>query len=114
MRGFLVFVVMCVAVAGCARKTPPPSPDPNATSYYQRELENQLGITRAKQLAQACKQAPPPSIGMTEKQALSSCWGKPDHAAESITAGGTQAVWSYPEGYVYLSNGFVTKIIVSR
>ncbi len=69
----------------------------------QKDIEDQLGITRARQRQETCTKLPAPSIGMSEAQVLSSCWGKPDHAAESITARGKQALWSYPEGYVYSS-----------
>jgi hypothetical protein len=103
-------VAICLAVAGCARAPPPP----DYTQMFQKDLEDQLGITRAKQRQELCSRLPAPAIGMKSDQVRSSCWGQPDHAAESVTAQGKQAVWSYPEGYVYLSDGVVTKIITSR
>lgn len=105
----LISAMTCVAISGCVR--PPPSMPP---ADYQKDIEDQLGITRARQRAEACTKIPPPSIGMTEAKVLSSCWGNPDNNAQSVTASGKQAIWSYPEGYVYLTNGIVTKIVTAR
>lgn len=104
--------IACTAVLGCARPAPPV---PTATAAdYQKDLEDQLGITRARQRAEACRVGYAPAIGMTEAKVVASCWGAADHAAESVTAQGKQAVWSYPEGYVYFANGVVTQIVTSR
>lgn len=108
MRMLLV-VALCVPTLGCAKKTPPLPP-----ADYKKNIEDQLGITRARQRAEACRTRYAPAIGMTEAKVVASCWGAADHAAESVTAQGKKAVWSYPEGYVYLTNGIVTKIITSR
>lgn len=105
-------VITCTTFLGCARPAPP-TPVANAADY-QKDLEDQLGITRARQRAEACRAGYVPAIGMTEARVAASCWGTADHAAESVTAQGKQAVWSYPEGYVYLTNGIVKRIVTSR
>lgn len=105
-------IAACLAAAGCA--SAPPDYRGPSTAEYQKDIEDQLGITRARQRQERCSKLPAPAIAMTSAQVLSSCWGQPDHAAESITAQGKQAVWSYPEGYVYLTNGAVTKIVIAR
>jgi len=108
-----ILLAVCLAVGACAG--PPPSqPDPALVNMYKKDIEDQLGITRARQRQQACSAGYTPAIGMTEAKVLASCWGRPDHLSEEITAAGKMAVWAYPEGYVYLSGGLVTKIIVSR
>jgi hypothetical protein len=105
--------MLCIVLAGCAQSAPQPPPPIEQNPYYQ-DMRRQLGIDRAEQRQELCTRLPKPGIGMTIAQVISSCWGKPDHAAESITAQGKQEVWSYPEGYVYLSDGVVTKIVTSR
>ena len=104
-------IALCLVASGCA--SPPPYQGPTAADY-QKDMEDQLGITRARQRQEACSRLPMPKIGMTADQVLSSCWGKPDHAAEETTARGKMSVWGYPEGYVYLTDGTVTKIVTSR
>jgi hypothetical protein len=81
--------------------------------YYQ-DLRRQLGIDRAERLQELCKKLPTPAIGMKAAQVSASCWGQPEHVAESVTAQGKLAVWGYPEGYVYLTDGVVTRIVTSR
>lgn len=107
----LVAAVLCTALTGCSTAPPPPVA---TAADYQRDLEDQMGITRARQRAEACRSGNLPAIGMTEAKVLASCWGTADHAAQSVTAQGKQAVWSYPEGYIYLTNGVVTRIVTSR
>jgi hypothetical protein len=104
-------IAACLVVSGCTSS--PPYRGPSAADY-QKNIEDQLGITRARQRQELCSKLPSPAVAMTSAQVLSSCWGQPDHSAESITAQGKQAVWSYPEGYVYLSDGIVIKIVTSR
>jgi hypothetical protein len=105
--------VLCLLFAGCAQALPPP-PTPIEQNPYYQDIRRQLGIERAEQRQEVCTRLPKPAIGMMSAQVISSCWGKPDHAAESITAQGRQEVWSYPERYLYLSDGVVTKIVTSR
>src|ERR1700736_2163154 len=93
-----VFVsTISLVLAGCAASPPAPSVPIEQNPYYQ-DLRRQLGIERAEQRQELCTKLPKPSIGMIGTQVLSSCWGKPDHVAESITAQGKQAIWAYPEG----------------
>jgi len=105
-----------VVISGCVQPVPPETDADRErrTADYKQALEDQLGITRARQRAEVCAKLPAPSIGMTEAKVLASCWGRPDHSAQSVTASGKDAVWAYPEGYVYLTNGVVTKIVTSR
>jgi hypothetical protein len=107
----LLLIVLCLFSTGCSSR--PPYQGLTAADY-QKDMEDQLGITRARQRQEACSRLPMPKIGMTANQVLSSCWGNPDHAAEETTAQGKVSVWGYPEGYVYLSDGTVTKIVTSR
>lgn len=104
--------IACTAVLGCARPAPPP-PVASAADY-RKDIEDQLGITRARQRAEACRTGYIPAIGMSEAKVLASCWGAADHATESVSAHGKQAIWSYPEGSLFLTNGVVTRILTSR
>lgn len=55
------------------------------------------------------------SIGMTSKQVLASCWGKPQRVNRTITAGMDHEQWVYPGyNYVYVRNGIVTSIQTSN
>jgi hypothetical protein len=105
-------IAVCLVATGCS-SAPPVDRGPSA-NVYQKDIEDQLGITRARQRQEACSRLPLPAIGMSAAQVVASCWGKPDHAAEETTARGKTAVWGYPEGYVYLADGTVTKIVTSR
>ena len=80
---------------------------------YSQDLRRQLGFYRAERLQELCKKLPTPAIGMKAAQVSASCWGQPDNIAESVTAQGKLAVWGYPEGYVYLTDGVVTRIVTS-
>jgi len=114
MRDLRILIVAACIATGACTSDPPRTPDPAQVARYQKDIEDQLGTTRARQRQEACTKGSPPSIGMTEAKVLSSCWGNPDHFSESVTAEGKQAVWSYPEGYVYFSTGVVTRIVTSR
>jgi hypothetical protein len=81
---------------------------------YSQDLRRQLGFYRAERLQELCKKLPTPAIGMKTAQVSASCWGQPDNIAESVTAQGKVAVWGYPEGYVHLTDGVVTRIVTSR
>lgn len=51
------------------------------------------------------------AVGMTAKQVLASCWGRPEHVNRTTTAHGTHEQWVYhTSNYVYLDNGIVTAI----
>ena len=100
-------------LAGCA-SPPPPPPVPIEQNPYYQDLRRQLGIERAEQRQELCAKTPKPSIRMTSAQVFSSCWGKPDHAANPYGTRETRSMELYTEGYVYLSDGVVIKIITSR
>jgi len=106
-----LIIAACLAVAGCA-SAPPPVPISENT-YYQ-DMRHQLGIDRAEQRQAQCAKVTAPTIGMNTTQVLASCWGNPDHAAESTSAQGKTAIWAYPEGTLFLTNGIVTRIVTSR
>jgi hypothetical protein len=105
-------IAISLLATGCA-SAPPVDRGPSAAAY-QKDIEDQLGITRARQRQEVCSKLPAPTVGMSAAQVVSSCWGKPDHAAEETTARGKTSVWTYPEGYVYLADGTVVKIVTSR
>lgn len=106
-----VFLAAILLMTGCASA---PQPERNPANEYYANLKEQLGIDRAEQRQALCTKLPSPKVGMSANDVLASCWGKPDHAAESVTARGKDEIWSYPDGYVYLSGGFVTKIVTAR
>jgi hypothetical protein len=81
---------------------------------YSQDIRRQLGYYRAERLRELCKKLPTPAIGMKAAQVSASCWGQPDNVAESATAQGKAAVWGYPEGYVYIADGVVIRIVTSR
>jgi hypothetical protein len=113
--GFMrVFVITTTLILAGFAAAPPPPPVPIEQNPYYQDMRKQLGIDRAEQRQELCTRLPRPSIGMTGTQVLSSCWGKPDHVAESITAQGKQAIWAYLEGQLYLTNDVVTRIVTSR
>lgn len=64
--------------------------------------------------ANDCKKRGGVSIGMTAAQVYASCWGKPRSVNETITARGKHAQWVYGSGYLYLDDGIVTSMQVSR
>lgn len=108
MRCWIGAAAIFATVSGCAREPPPLTQ--GTAAGYKKDIEDQLGITRAKQTRERCSQLAKPAIGMTAAQVLASCWGKPDHVAETITARGKVAGWGSPEGNILLSDGVVMKI----
>jgi hypothetical protein len=108
---FLI-IAACLAVTGCA--SPLPVDREQYSNLFRKDLEDQLGITRAKQTRDLCSKLPAPAIGMSGSQVLASCWGNPARVVESITAQRKIAVWGYPEGRVLLDNGIVRKIETER
>lgn len=105
-------IAICLIATGCS--SAPPVDREASVAAYRKDIEDQLGITRARQRQEACSRVQAPAIGMTTAQVEASCWGRPDHAAEETTVRGKIAVWRYPEGYIYLTDGTVTKIVTSR
>jgi hypothetical protein len=106
-----LMVLVSLGLSGCSSA---PSYQATSAADYQKDMEDQLGITRARERQELCTKLPAPVVSMTAAQVLASCWGKPDHAAEETTAHGKRLVWGYPEGYVYLEDGKVTKIVTAR
>lgn len=113
LRNICVLMATAYFVAGCAAR-PEPKPDPQRVAEYRKDLEDQLGITRANETRERCARLPKPAIGMTASQLTASCWGPPRHVAESVTAKGKVAGWSYPEGKILLVDSIVTRIDTSR
>lgn len=111
MRKIIFAATLFPVLTGCS--STPAYQGPTAADY-QKNMEDQLGITRARERQAACLKLPTPAIGMTANQVMASCWGQPDHVAEETTARGKVAVWGYPEGYVYLADRRVFKIVTSR
>lgn len=109
----LAAIALCLVAVGCASR-PTGAERQQPTAPYQKNIEDQTGITRAREKQAACASLPAPAVGMSGSQVLGSCWGKPDHVVESTIAEGKHAVWSYPEGYLHLTNDTVTRIEVSR
>src|SRR5450432_849202 len=93
MRPLVIF--LCFAICACTR-TPTPAERQEVANGYLKNLEDQAGTTRARERQANCARLPMPAVGMTRSQVFSSCWGQPDHAAESVTADGKQSVWNYP------------------
>jgi hypothetical protein len=113
LRLIPLFLIVLVSSGAGPKPATPDTPDPALSEMYRKDLEEEAAA-QAKQRAAACRTLPRPSVGMSESSVLASCWGKPEHKRESETAGGKQAVWGYPEGYLYFTKGLVTRIITPR
>jgi hypothetical protein len=64
-------------------------------------------------VAAECKRHGNPRIGMTAKQVLATCWGKPDHVDRRETARGVTERYIYDNGRVIFHNGIVTSVQTS-
>jgi hypothetical protein len=62
------------------------------------------------QAAAECKRRGDPRIGMSAKQVVATCWGKPDHVDRRETARGVTERYVYDNGRVLLHNGIVTSV----
>jgi hypothetical protein len=63
------------------------------------------------QAAAECKRRGDPRVGMSAKQLVATCWGKPDHVDRRETARGISERYVYGKGeYVILRNGIVTAV----
>jgi hypothetical protein len=63
------------------------------------------------QAAAECKRRGDPRVGMTAKQVVATCWGKPNHVDRRETARGISERYVYSKGeYVILHNGIVTAV----
>lgn len=94
--GEMRFVALCliVSLTGCSSN-----------------VGQSLGIAA---LQSPCLKKPVPSVGMTGDQVRASCWGAPKGIMEYDTVQGKMAIWAYPRGTVYMSNGKVTKIEAAK
>lgn len=55
-----------------------------------------------------------PKVGMSEGEVLNSTWGSPERRNTTQTLYGTREQWVYEDGYIYLTNGFVTSIQTTK
>jgi hypothetical protein len=63
------------------------------------------------QAAAECIRRGKPRVGMSAKQVVATCWGKPDHVDRRETARGISERYVYGKGeYVILHNGIVTAV----
>jgi hypothetical protein len=63
------------------------------------------------QAAAECIRGGKPRVGMSAKQVVATCWGKPDHVDRRETARGISERYVYGKGeYVILHNGIVTAV----
>lgn len=65
------------------------------------------------QAAAECKRRGEPRIGMSAKQVLATCWGKPEHVDRRETTQGITERYVYEDGRVILHNGIVTSVQTS-
>ena len=65
------------------------------------------------QAAAECKRRGDPRVGMTAKQVLATCWGKPDQVDRRETARGVTERYVYDNGRVILHNGIATSVQTS-
>jgi hypothetical protein len=63
--------------------------------------------------AAECKRRGEPRIGMSAKQVLATCWGKPEHVDRRETTRGVTERYVYEGGRVILHNGIVTSVQTS-
>lgn len=95
-------------------------------AYYHVKLEDgRIGYIAAldlvrfgtdvdpAQAAAECKRRGNPRVGMSAKQVVATCWGKPDHVDRRETARGVTERYVYDNGRVILHNGIVTSIQIS-
>jgi hypothetical protein len=63
------------------------------------------------QAAAECKRRGNPRVGMSAKQVIATCWGKPDHVDHRETARGVSERYVYDGGrHVLFHNGIVTSV----
>lgn len=97
---------------------------------YQIEYKGRVGFMSATVLAfdtisegerqsqiatkRECDRRGGVAVGMTAKQVLASCWGKPERINTTILSSSRREQWVYGSQYVYVDNGIVTAIQTSR
>lgn len=109
MWRLVLLLIIAVSVGAGPKSDPQQSPDPALSEMYKKDLQEEWAA-QVKQRAAACRVATPPKLGMSESSVLASCWGRPDHKRFK----GQQIIWGYPEGYLYFTNGLVTRIVTPR
>jgi hypothetical protein len=80
------------------------------------EVTNFIALTTDIDLEKAaaeCKRRGEPRIGMSAKQVLATCWGKPEQVDRRETARGVTERYVYDNGRVVLHNGVVTSVQIS-
>jgi hypothetical protein len=65
------------------------------------------------QAAAECKRRGDPRVGMSAKQLVATCWGKPDHVDRRETARRVTERYVYDNGRVILHNGIATSVQTS-
>jgi hypothetical protein len=82
-------------------------------SGYFPASDLQLTLTDVdlEKAAAECKRRGNPRVGMSVKQVIATCWGKPDHVYHRETARGVSERYVYDDGrYVLFHNGTVTSV----
>jgi len=76
---------------------------------YLEETKN--AADSAEKAVKAAKKKEGVTIGMSQRDALDSSWGKPEHINTTTTASGTSSQWVYGSGnYLYFTDGVLTSI----
>lgn len=75
---------------------------------YAEETRNAAAAAAAA--IKAAKKKEGVRIGMSERDALDSSWGRPEHINTTTTANGTSSQWVYGYNYLYFTNGVLTSI----
>lgn len=105
--------------------------NPKELPHYEVRLENGAtafmtvtdwtGLQDERERAEAlaakadCKRRGGVAVGMTAKQVLETCWGKPERVNETLTGTASHEQWVYKGfNYVYFRNGVVTSIQTHR
>lgn len=72
--------------------------------------------TRSKRVAAdaACDRKGGVRIGMTKREALASCWGKPDRINSTLTGRNRHEQWVYGDSYLYFDNDSLSSIQTSE
>jgi hypothetical protein len=92
-----------------------------AIQIMQEEANATIAANKAKAAARdakqkaLCERVGSVRLGLNAEGVLKSCWGKPSKINTTITSANKHEQWVYGSGhYVYLTDGLVTSIQVSR
>lgn len=82
---------------------------------YVMAVELKVGTTDIDPAIAAaeCKRRGEPRVGMSAKQLVATCWGKPDRVDRKETTRGVTDRYAYSNGRVILHNGIVTSVQTS-